>query len=120
MADVKHKATTLKKKAMLEALVKCFGNVTTAAELIKIDRCTHYRWLKDDDDYKHQIETMQFGDAICDLAEDALVDKIKKGDTTAIIFTLKTKGKHRGWIESGGYIPPSDVPRGFIWEQIDE
>lgn len=34
-----------------------------------------------------------------DYAESALLKLIKEGNATALIFFLKTKGKHRGYIE---------------------
>jgi hypothetical protein len=86
-----------KKKAMIEALEKSLGIVTTACKQVGISRDTHYRWLKEDESYKEQVESI--GDIALDFAESKLHKQIESGDTTATIFFLKTKGKKRGYIE---------------------
>ena len=89
--------TDTHKKAMLEALRASLGIVSEAAEVCKISRGQHYQWMKDDPDYKAEVEAI--GDMAIDFAESALKKKIRDGDTTAIIFYLKTKGKRRGYVE---------------------
>jgi len=91
-------STIVRKKAMLDALKKSAGIVTRAAQAIELDPCTHYRWLKDDTDYYAQV--MEIENLVLDIAENALLNRIKEGDTTAIIFMLKTKGRKRGYIET--------------------
>ena len=88
--------TTLK-KAMIEALEKSLGIVTTACKIVGINRSTHYDWLKDDDEYKQAVESIE--DIAIDFAESKLHKQIENGDTTATIFYLKTKAKKRGYIE---------------------
>ncbi len=85
------------KKAMLDALVKTLGVVTTACEIAKIGRTQFYQWLKDDPDFKEAVEGIK--DIALDFAESSLHKQIKEGSTPATIFYLKTKGKHRGYIE---------------------
>ena len=85
------------KKAMIEALEKSLGIVTTACLSVGINRKTHYDWLKNDEEYKSQVLAIE--DMTIDFAESHLHKKIKGGDTTATIFYLKTKGKKRGYIE---------------------
>jgi isopentenyldiphosphate isomerase len=87
----------IKKKAMIEALIKSLGVVTTACKDVDIARQTHYRWLQEDEDYKKEVDAI--GDMTIDFAESKLHEQINKGDTTSIIFFLKTKGKKRGYIE---------------------
>jgi hypothetical protein len=95
-----HQNPTLK-KAMIDALVKSLGVVTTAAKIAGIDRSTHYDWLNNDDEYKAAVESIE--DIAIDFAESKLHSQIEKGDTTATIFYLKTKGKKRGYIEKQEY-----------------
>ena len=85
------------KRAMLEALDKSLGIVSTAAKTAGIDRTTHYNWLKDDPEYKAAVDQIQ--ESVIDFAESHLYKLIKEGNPAANIFYLKTKGKSRGYIE---------------------
>lgn len=85
------------KKAMIEALEKSLGVVTTACEVVGISRKTHYEWMKTDPEYKEAVEDIS--EAAIDFVESKLHDRIKEKDTTSIIFFLKTKAKKRGYVE---------------------
>ena len=85
------------KKAMLEALEQSLGIVTSACKKVGIGRTTHYMWLKEDEEYKKAVESIE--DIALDFAESQLHEQIRDGNTTATIFLLKTKGKKRGYIE---------------------
>lgn len=93
--DSKH----LKKKAFLKAYAESFGNITASSKAADICRQTYYSWLEKDPEFRQQIENTEPGELFLDYAEKALVDKIASGDTTSIIFSLKTRGKKRGYIE---------------------
>jgi hypothetical protein len=85
------------KKAILNALEESCGVVSTACKSIGMPRSTFYNWLNTDSDFKAAVEELQ--EYALDVAESELHKLIKKGDTTAIIFYLKTKGKRRGYVE---------------------
>jgi predicted DNA-binding transcriptional regulator AlpA len=85
------------KKAMIEALEKSLGIVTQACKVVGISRDTHYRWMKDDEEYKQAVQDL--GDVALDFAESKLHKLIDQGNPAATIFYLKTKGKNRGYIE---------------------
>ena len=85
----------IKKKAMLQALEKSLGIVTTAAKQVGIDRWNHYDWMKSDPEYKAAVDAIE--DVALDFAESKLHAQIAKGDTTATIFYLNNKGKKRGY-----------------------
>jgi len=85
------------KKAMLEALEKSLGIVTSACKAVDISRETHYRWLREDAEYKAAVDSLS--DVALDFAESQLHKQIKDGNSTATIFFLKTKGKKRGYVE---------------------
>jgi len=85
------------KKAMIEALEKSLGIVTTACKSVGISRETHYRWLREDEEYRKQVEDIS--DVALDFAESQLHKQIQNGEVSSTIFYLKTKGKKRGYIE---------------------
>lgn len=86
MGTNSEQATAIQKKEMINALEANFGNVTQAAKAVGITPRTHYRWLKEDEEYADAAENMR---DICyrrvkdNLLEKAL-DKIEKGDTAIL------------------------------------
>ena len=84
------------KKQLIEALTKSLGIVTTACKSVGISRTTFYEYYKDDE-FKNKVDSID-GIAL-DFAESQLHKQIQEGNTTAIIFYLKTKGKKRGYVE---------------------
>lgn len=86
-----------KKVAMIKALEKHLGVITTACKEVSITRQTHYKWLKDDERYAESVEDV--ANAALDFAESELFKQIRQGIPTSTIFYLKTKGKNRGYIE---------------------
>lgn len=89
--------TIKKKKAMLVALEKSLGNVTTATKAVKIARSTHYEWYNGDAEYAKSVD--EISEVALDFAESQLFTRMQGGSDAAIIFYLKTKGKKRGFIE---------------------
>lgn len=87
----------IQKKAMIEALEKSLGIVTSACKSVGISRNTHYTWLKQDEEYKEAVEDIE--NIALDFAESQLHKQIKEGNTAGTIFYLKTKGKNRGYVE---------------------
>lgn len=82
---------------MLLALEKTLGVVTRAAKKAGVGRSTHYLWMNEDEEYRTAVE--ELSEVVLDFAEEKLHGLVKKGDTAATIFLLKTKGKKRGYIE---------------------
>ena len=85
-----------KKKALLEALEKSLGVVTTACRQVGIGRTMFYNYMKDDE-FRAEVESIS--DIALDFAESQLHKQIQSGNTAATIFYLKTKGKKRGYYE---------------------
>lgn len=87
--------TDEKKEKFLQAYKNSLGIVSAACDMAGISRMTYNRWIKADEDFAAKIKDM--ADFQCDFVESKLLKKIEEGDTTAIIFYLKTKGKKRGY-----------------------
>tara|TARA_R110000764_G_scaffold89383_3_gene170868 strand:- start:746 stop:1108 length:363 start_codon:yes stop_codon:yes gene_type:complete len=85
------------KKAVIQALEKSLGVVTTACMKVGIGRTQFYEWLKTDVKFAQDVDDIQ--NIAIDFAESQLYKQIGNGNTVATIFYLKTKGKHRGYME---------------------
>lgn len=82
---------------VISAIEKADGILTDASDLLGCSRQTLHayvnRYAKVKDAYGQAVEKS------LDVAEKSLMKQIRSGNVTAIIFFLKTKGKHRGYIE---------------------
>lgn len=88
MLTVEEIARVLEKKA---------GNISEAARALKVTRqALHYRIGKDETLQQIVIDARE---AMVDVAESEALKQIKLGNTAMIIFTLKTVGKSRGYVE---------------------
>lgn len=92
------RTTKERKEQMLEALRTAFGVVTLAASKAGISRDIHYKWMRADKRYAEAVEEIQ-SEYCTDMVEGKLFQLINECNPTAIIFYLKTRGKHRGYIE---------------------
>lgn len=89
----------IKKRAFLDAYKTTFGNISQACQIVKMSRQVYYNWKKEDKEFAEALNSVEPEEVFIDFAENALTQRIQKGDTTAIIFALKTKGKKRGYVE---------------------
>ena len=84
-------------RRVADALRQTAGIKTAAAELLGCDRSTITRYINRHP--KLQAIDAEIADSTVDLTEDKLLQAIEQGNLTAIIFYLKTKGKHRGYVQ---------------------
>ena len=78
------------KAQMIEQLTKV-PIVQVAVERTNVARSTYYRWLKDDKDFEAEVNKalVNSRNIVTDLAESQLINNIKNGNMTAIIYWLK-------------------------------
>jgi len=100
------------KKAILTALEKSLGVVTTACRQVGINRTTYYKYLKEDEEFAKQVKDIE--NIALDFAESQLHKQISEGNTTATIFLLKTKGKSRGYVERSEIVHDNQIKSTII------
>lgn len=111
------------KPKFLKNLETAGGIVYVALKSTGVSRSVYDRWRKSDPDFAESVQNVQEDQV--DFVESALMKKVREGDTSSIIFYLKTKGKKRGWTEKA--LPNvANVPQGNLpalpdrVEEIDE
>ena len=107
------------KKALIEALEKSLGVVTTACKQVGIDRTTFYRYYKEDQEFKKEVDDLS--NVAIDFAESQLFKQIQDGNPTSTIFYLKTKAKKRGYVERQEIEHTGDVKSEIIqWKPAEK
>ena len=77
------------KEKFIEIYRKSMGLMTTACEKYGCSRVAIYELIKKDTDFAKRLEEVK--ERRLDFAESKLFEKINEGDTTSILFFLKTK-----------------------------
>lgn len=88
---------TRQQSDFLVSLEKSLGIITAAIEATGVTRAKYISWLNVDEEFSKRVDLIM--EKQIDFVESKLLEKINKGDTTAITFYLKTKGKDRGYTE---------------------
>jgi hypothetical protein len=90
-------STSITQNNILQALEKNLGVITPALKMAGVGRSTYYKMLETDPEFKAKINELK--EIALDYAETSLFKQIKNGTPSSTMFYLKTKGKHRGYIE---------------------
>lgn len=91
-------STKKRKEAFIQALEQTMGVQTPARKMVgNLSPETVRQWREKDPEFAKAMDECK---AVCgDFVESKLLQKIKDGDTTAIIFYCKTQLKGRGYSE---------------------
>lgn len=99
MAKITKKNLDPNQLRFLKALEEALSIVSGALEISNVSRSTYNNWMETNEDFKLNVELIK--EKQIDFVESKLLQKIEMGDTAAITFYLKTKGKARGYVEKG-------------------
>lgn len=83
--------------AIEKAIREKRGNLAAAARLLGVSRYTVYKRLEKSQRLQRALSEAR--ETMLDNAETTLYDEALNGNTTALIFFLKTQGKSRGYTE---------------------
>jgi hypothetical protein len=86
------------KEELLEALESVLGIASTACHQVNVPYKRYRKWLMTDPEFKRAAEAIT--DITIDFVETQLFRQIQEGNTQATMFYLRTKAKHRGYVET--------------------
>lgn len=89
--------TKKNKQLILVSLQKNLGILSPALREVSVARGTFNKWYAEDIEFRILVDDIR--EEAVDFAEAQLFTQIKNGGAAQTIFYLKTKGKHRGYIE---------------------
>ena len=97
MNTIKKESTEARENAFVDILRANGGNIKQSCIKANMGRSTYYGWIDDDKEFENEVRDVN--EELLDFTESQLMKHITKGNLTAIIFYLKTKGQSRGYIE---------------------
>lgn len=86
-----------RQRKILKTLAKCNGIITHAMKLGRFNHQTHQKYMRENQKYNQAYN--EIIECTIDMAEQSLLNQVVGENTAATIFYLKTKGKHRGYVE---------------------
>jgi len=107
------------KKTLIQSIRNNGGFVTRVAAELGISVTAVYKRMNKHPDVKAVLEEVR--EQYIDLAENALIRRVREGDLGAICFYLKCQAKHRGYIEkvSGDFtVRPGEGEKPFKVEVV--
>ncbi len=84
-------------KQVAQALLDANGILAQAAKNLGCTRQTVYNYINKHETVKAAYE--EANETTIDFVESKLMEQVRVGNITAIIFFLKTKGRNRGYVE---------------------
>lgn len=112
--NVKPKKRDVTAERIIKAAKDSKGLLTTIARKARVSHMTLWRYTRDYPSVKEAIEDSQ--EILYDLVESKLYKLIEEENITAIIFFLKTRCKHRGYVEKQEIETPKDVTIRVVYE----
>ena len=109
--------TKLTKTALAEQITKYSGNLSAVAKAFGKTRNTIYAHVA-----KHGLQHLldEARDTMVDNVESTLYKQALDGNTTAMIFFLKTQGKRRGYVEGLDLTSGGEKIKGYIGVSPDD
>jgi hypothetical protein len=87
------------RELFLQHLEQVYGNATEACKRANMSYRGYRFAYVNDPEFKAEVDAIR-NEKVVDYVEDKLMHQINNLDTTAIIFFLKTRGRHRGYDQS--------------------
>jgi len=105
---------------MIEAIRQAEGNLSDAARILKCHRSTVHNYVNKYVTVKDAYQDEN--DKFIDEAQGQLRRHVKKGSLPAIMFLLKTKGKHLGYVERQEVAQSGDLTIKYVndWRHGDK
>jgi hypothetical protein len=110
------KTKYLTPNTVANAIIECDGYIMKTAIKLGCSYSVLSRIIKENPKLKSLIKDST--EALLDVSENKLRDLILAGDKVAIIFHLKSKGRHRGWVDEGAFISEDEKPVQFTYETV--